>query len=171
MAFIGVIADSKHELQIKRILESRLNSPNKEYTIVVINEKSISNIKNIRFETILVMDLESVKTEKDSLNEIIKKAKYLILNADLENNIEDIQNVNLNIITFGFNSKATITASSVENNFIICLQRKLISLEQKVIEPQELEVKLDRIKAQINSHNIMGIASILLIYGKTEIFF
>ena len=45
MAFIGVIADSKHELQIKRILESRLNSPNKEYTIVVINEKSISNIK------------------------------------------------------------------------------------------------------------------------------
>lgn len=171
MAFIGIIADNKHELQIKRILESRLNSPNKAYTIVVINDKSISNVKNIRFETILAMDLDVVENEKDSLNEIIKNAKYLVLNADLENNIEEIQNVDLNIITFGFNSKATITASSVENNFIICLQRKVISLEQQVIEPQELEVKLDKINAQVNNHNIMGIASILLIYGKTEIFF
>lgn len=171
MAFIGVIADSKHELQIKRILESKLNSPNKAYTIVIINDKSISNIKNIRFETILVMDLDFVKDEKESLNEIIRNTKYLILNADLENNLNEIKNIDLNIITFGFNSKATITASSVEENFIICIQRKLVSLEQKVIEPQELEVKFDRINAQINSHNIMGIASILLIYGKTEIFF
>lgn len=171
MAFIGVIADSKHELQIKRILESKLNSPNKAYTIVVINDKSISNIKNIRFETILVMDLDFVKDEKESLNEIIRNTKYLILNADLENNLNEIKNIDLNIITFGFNSKATITASSVEENFIICIQRKLVSLEQKVIEPQELEVKFNRISSQINSHNIMGIASILLIYGKTEIFF
>lgn len=171
MAFIGVIADSKHELQIKRILESKLNSPNKAYTIVVINDKSISNIKNIRFETILVMDLDFVKDEKESLNEIIRNTKYLILNADLENNLDEIKNIDLNIITFGFNSKATITASSVEENFIICIQRKLVNLEQKVIEPQELEVKFDGINAQINSHNIMGIASILLIYGKTEIFF
>lgn len=171
MAFIGVIADSKHEMQIKRILESKLNSPNKAYTIVVINDKSISNVKNIRFETILIMDLRSVLGEMDSLKEILKNVKYLILNADLENNIEEIKNIELNIITFGFNSKATITASSVEDNFIICLQRKLITLQQETIEPQELKVDIAGFAGQCNSHNVMGITSILLIYGKTEIFF
>ena len=55
MSFIGVIADSKNEMQIKRTLDNSLNSVNKEHTVITINDKSVDNIKNIRFETILVI--------------------------------------------------------------------------------------------------------------------
>ena len=171
MAFIGIIADNKYEMQIKRILENVLNSQNKEHTIIVINDKSINNIKNIRFETILVMNLNKVEQAEESLNELVKNAKYLAINADMESRLEIINNRELNIITFGFNSKATIIASSVEESFIISVQRKIIDIYNKIIEPQEIEVKIREKKLTNNSHNLMGIASILLIYGKKEIIF
>ena len=157
MAFIGVIVNSKYELQVKRVLESKLNSLNKEYTIILINKKSIENIKNIRFETVLVTDLEEVKEETYALNEIFKNLKYLIINADMEEN--------LNLIN-GFSPKSTIIATSVEENFLICLQRKIIDINQKMVEPQEIQLKIQNKKLSKSSHNLMGIASILLIYGK-----
>ena len=163
------IVDKKFGL--KRILDNRLNSKNKEHTVITINDKSINNIKNIRFETILVMDLNKVKQEETILNEIFEKSKYIAINADMNETLEILNNMKLNIITFGFNSKSTITASSVEENFIICLQRKIINVNQKIIEPQEIEVKIMERKLSNSSHNIMGIASILLIYGKNEIIF
>lgn len=156
---------------LKRILDNRLNSVNKEHTVIAINDKSINNIKNIKFETILVMDLNKVKQEEIILNEIFEKSKYLVINADMNETLEIVNNMKLNIITFGFNSKSTITASSVEENFIICLQRKIININKKIIEPQEIEVKVIEKKLSNSSHNLMGIASILLIYGKNEIIF
>jgi len=117
------------------------------------------------------MDLEKVKGYEQELNELFRNCKYLSLNADMNSSLEIVNNMKLNIITFGFNTKSTITASSVENNFLICLQRKIIDVNKKVIEPQEIEVKISNKKLSNSSHNLMGIASILLIYGKIEIFF
>lgn len=171
MAFIGIIVDSKYESGLKRILENRLNTPNKEHTIIAINDKSIDNIKNIRFETILIMDLSKVLAKQVVLNDLFKNLKYLVINADMESSLEAIEEMKLNVITFGFNSKSTITASSVEEDFIICLQRNIVDVNSKMIEPQEIEVKITDKKLSNNSHNLMGIASILLIYGKKEIFF
>ena len=171
MAFIGIISDSQSEKQLKRILDARLNNISKEHTIIVINDKSIENIKNIKFETILVMDLKRVKTRENILNELFKNLKYLVINADMEDSLDVVNNMKLNIITFGFNSKSTITASSVEEEFLICLQRKIIDINGKVLEPQEIEVKILNKKLSNNSHNLMGISSMLLIYGKNEIFF
>lgn len=171
MAFIGIIADDKYEMGLKRILESRLNSPHKEHTIIAINEKSIENIKNIKFETILVMDLTCLTEQEKRLNELFGKAKYLVMNADMNCEFQAINHVKLNIIPFGFNSKSTITASSVENNFLICLQRKIIDVNQNILEPQEIEVIIRDKKLANNSHNLMGISSVLLIYGKREIIF
>jgi len=171
MSFIGIIADNKYEAGLKRILENRLNMPNKEHTVIAINDKSIENIKNIRFETILVMNLSKVEDKQELLSELFKNSKYLVINADMEGSLKLIEDMKLNVITFGFNSKSTITASSVENNFLICLQRKIIDINKKVIEPQEIEVKIVDKKLSNSSHNLMGIASILLIYGKIEIFF
>ena len=73
MAFIGVIADNKYEMQIKKLLDNLLNAKIKKYTIIVINDKSIENIKNIKFETILVMDLKRVENEEEILNEMFEK--------------------------------------------------------------------------------------------------
>lgn len=171
MSFIGVIAESKNEMQIKRILDNNLNSPNKEHTIIVINDKSIENVKNIKFETILVITLDEI-TNKDMINELFEKTKYLIINTDMKiSNLELINNMKLKVITFGFNQKATITASSVEENMMLCLQRSIVDIKENVIEPQEIEVKIINKKLSNSTHNVMAIASILLIYGKKEIIF
>ena len=172
MAFIGVIAESKNEMQIKKIISKNLNSENKEHTVITINSKSIDNIKNIRFETILVISLEELSKKYGMINEILKNAKYLVINSDIdENNLEFINNTKVNAITFGFNQKATITASSVEDNLMLCIQRKIIDVNRNSLEPQEIEVKNNNEKLSNSSHNAMGIASILLIYGKKEIIF
>ena len=172
MAFIGVIAESKNEMQIKKIISKNLNSENKEHTVITINSKSIDNIKNIRFETILVISLEELSKKYSMINEILKNAKYLVINSDIdENNLEFINNTKVNAITFGFNQKATITASSVEDNLMLCIQRKIIDVNRNILEPQEIEVKNNNEKLSNSSHNAMGIASILLIYGKKEIIF
>lgn len=171
MAFIGIIAESKNEMQIKRILENNLNSPNKEHTIIVINDKSIENIKTIKFETILVITLDEI-TNDEVINELFEKTKYLIINTDMDiSNLEVINNMKLKVITFGFNQKATITASSVEENTMLCLQRSITDVNGNILEPQEIEVKTINKKLSNSTHNIMAIASILLIYGKKEIFF
>lgn len=172
MAFIGVIAESKNEMQIKKIISKNLNSENKEHTVITINSKSIDNIKNIRFETILVISLEELSKKYSAINEILKNAKYLVINSDIdENNLEFINNTKVNAITFGFNQKATITASSVEDNLMLCIQRKIIDVNRNILEPQEIEIKNNNEKLSNSSHNAMGIASILLIYGKKEIIF
>lgn len=171
MAFIGIIADSKYETDIKRVLDDRLNRKFKEHTVIGINAKSIENIKNIKFETILVMDLEDVKDKEECVSKLFESTKYLVINSDMESSFEAINNMKLNIITFGFNSKSTITASSVEENFLICLQRNIIDISGKTIEPQEFKFEIFDKKLSSRHHNLMGIASILLIYGKSEIFF
>lgn len=172
MAFIGIIAVSKSELQIKRILENNLNNVNKEHTVIIINDKSIDNIRNIRFETILVMSLEEITNGRNIVHDLFKNTKYLIINSDMNNEeLEIINNMKLNVITFGFNQKATITASSIEESLLLCLQRKILDINQKTLEPQEISAKIRNKKLLNSPHNLMGIASTLLVYGKKEIFF
>lgn len=172
MAFIGVIAESKNEMQIKRALDNNLNSLNKEHTVITINSKSIDNIKNIRFETILVISLEELIGKQEIINEIFKNTKYIVINSDIDDtSLEFMNNTKINVITFGFNQKATITASSVEDNLMLCVQRKIIDINKNIIEPQDLKVNIISKKLSNSSHNAMGIASIMLIYGKKEIIF
>ena len=51
------------------------------------------------------------------------------------------------IITYGLNPLATITASSVDTDgerttFLCCLQRSIVTLKGKILEPQEFSVTL-----------------------------
>ena len=118
-----------------------------------------------------MINLGEMTEKKEILNELFKNTKYLVINSDIDNNLEIINNIKSNVITFGFNQKATITASSVEESLMLCLQRKIIDINKNVLEPQEIQVKILNKKMSNNTNNSMGIASILLIYGKNEIIF
>ena len=143
----------------------------KKHSVIVINDKNVNNIRNICFETILIIDF-SETFEKDDINKIFNNTKYLIINADLDNeSFKIINDLNINIITYGFNQKSTITASSVEEELIICIQRKIRDINGKMIEPQEIKVKRIGKKLSNNVHNLMGIASLLLIYGEKQLIF
>lgn len=164
MAFIGIISDSKSEKIIKMILDEKIDKSN---NIIIINSKSVENLKNIKFETVLIANNNNIiKENKETLNKIINNTKYLIINADIELELEFEEAVELNVITFGFNPKATITASSVEDDILLCIQRNIKDINEKTIEQQEMKIRIFEENIGINTNNLMGISAILLLYGK-----
>lgn len=164
MAFIGIISDSKSEKIIKMILDEKLDKAN---NIIIINSKSVDNLKNIKFETILIANNNNIVNEnKEALSKIISNTKYLIINADIELELHLEEQLELNVITFGFNPKATITASSVEDDILLCIQRNIKDIAENLIEQQEIKIRFFGENIGINTNNLMGISAILLLYGK-----
>lgn len=161
MIFIGIVTDTKSESYIKRIQNN--NDIFNKYHIIFIKEKSIDNIKNIKFETIII---NRKFNEEQSLNKLIAKSKYLIINEDIDMAISLLNDVNSNIITYGFNSKSTITMSSLtEDSIQICVQRNILS-KQNEIEQQEISLSKE---AESEAYDIMLLISILLVYNKNDI--
>lgn len=157
MPFIGIISEENTENCIDRKITEKLGM--QESSVLFIKEKSIENIKNIKFETVIITR-EFKKVEL--LKKILQNCTYVIINSDIQNNLSLLENINATIVTYGFNSKATITASSVnEEEIMICVQRTLESKNKEKIEPQEIKMEIYE-----NANCTMAIASILLIYGK-----
>ena len=124
MFFIGIISEEKNEKYIKEMLKHNINNSN----VIFINEKNIDNIKNVKFK-IIVLNKELINKNLES---ILLNAEYLILNSDI--NVKLVENLNLKVITYGFNSKATVTASSITEEEMLTLPkgRKLAALASKI---------------------------------------
>ena len=137
MSFIGIVTNSKNEESMVKKIFKLFPADN----IIFITSKNIDNIRNIQFETVVING--NIKDDV-KLKNIITKSKYVILNTDVELEKEFWKDLNLTIISYGFNNKATFTISSVsENNIIICLQRTIKNIFDEKIEPQEFEEEND----------------------------
>ena len=157
MSFMGIITNPKNENYIKKFLKKYINI---EY-VIFINEKNIENIRNIKFDTIL---LGRKFEENEILNEIIRKCKYLILNSDLKVYDNKLDNLNIQIITYGFNQKATITTSSVEEDkIVVFLQRSIVNMYKQYVEQMEISIDIDK---NTETYAVMESIAILLIYCK-----
>lgn len=156
MSFIGIITNQKNEPYITKKLSSILPTEN----IVFITEKSINNIKNVKFETIVI---DKDITNKIDLEKIIANCKYLIINTDRKVDLEDFKAIAQTIITFGFNHKSTFTVSSVEDeNIIICLQRIILNKNNNKIEPQEYKMSIDE---NTDKYIIIAIEILKILYS------
>ena len=146
MSLIGIIAKKKDIKEIKNNLDV-------VYEVIEINNKSIENLKNIKFEQIIInKDLVLNKQEEEYIKKLINTTKYIIINADI--NIQILNNIEidkpLKIITYGFNSKSTISISSVKEDYIILsIQREIEKLNNEKIENQEKKIEL--IKGENNN--------------------
>ena len=146
MSLIGIIAKKKDIKEIKNNLDV-------VYEVIEINNKSIENLKNIKFEQIIInKDLVLNKQEEEYIKKIINATKYIIINADI--NIQILNKIEidkpLKIITYGFNSKSTISISSVKEDYIILsIQREIEKLNNEKIENQEKKIEL--IKGENNN--------------------
>ena len=163
MPFIGVIAKESDSNFIKN--EVLKNSIKNKFEFININKQSIENIKNIRFETIVINDdlVEFLKTSK-YLEDLIKNAKYLIINSDIVKNVEVLVNSKTNIITYGLNQKAIVTMSSIKSeNILICVQKGFVNAKGDIVEEQEVNVEIakNNLKKICNS---MAIFTVLTIY-------
>ena len=167
MSFVGIIAENKDFKCIKNKIEKILNESNSKLEIININNKNIDNIKNIRFETIAICrNLETFKGKEENLKTILSNIKYLIINSDIqfEKTIFP-EELRFEIITYGLNQKSTITASSInEEDVIVCLQRNIKNTKNRVIEANELDIKLDK-NANETVYNVLAYVSILLMYN------
>lgn len=143
MAFIGIITAKKDEVGLKKALIQHLKKINLRENIIVINENNIENMKNIKFDTIIIhQENLGILNRQELLTRFIEQSKFLILNSDVKLNLELISNLKVTVITYGLNLKATVTASSIENDKIcICIQRAIQNVNGDVIEPKEISVE------------------------------
>ena len=149
MPLVGIVAKKKDIQAIKKEIKG------KNIDIIEMTKESIKNIKNIALEKIVL--LQNINLEEEEykyMNEIISKTKYLIINGDIQ--IDILKRVELEkpirLITFGFNSKSTITISSVkEDKIIVCLQRDIKKSDGEILESQEKQIIVKECKKIYNN--------------------
>lgn len=164
MSIIGIIAKEKRVNQIKK----QIQKENLNIEFVCINNKSIKNLRNIKFEIFIIEDsLMKLQENKEYIKDIMKKAKYILLNSDINISEENLKDVELKILTYGLKQKSTITISSVkQEKILISIQRAFKNLNEKIIEQKEVPVELD-INSDKNMYNLLiKLAIMELISGK-----
>ena len=164
MPLVGIISKENDSNFIKNAVNK--NSKENNFEIININKKSLENIKNVKFDILVICEnIEDMIKNSLYLEEIIKKANYIIINSDVKENLAILKNAETNIITYGFNAKSTITISSIkEEKIMICIQRK-ISGVKNVIEEQDFNIEIEKNNAN-KLYNILVIFTILAIYGE-----
>ena len=158
MAVIGIITKSNNINEIEKTLEKYSIH---EKNIVIITKHTIENIKNVKFDIIIIFDQIE---DGDILKKIIDSSKYLIINTDFKENMKLLNMAeDQYVITFGFNTRATITIISNENDEIILdLQREIENLDKEKIESQEIKLENNFNKNRIYEEISMKILTFLV---------
>ena len=144
MSFIGFFVDKKQENLVEQELKK-----------ITIN--------NVKFETLIINNNIKKIQEKEEFKKIIANAKYILINSD-EVNLSILNKLNATSITYGFNGKATVTMSSIEDDeLILCLQRNIKTLQNKIIEPQEICINMQH-NNLIDKYLVICIQLINLLY-------
>jgi len=189
MIFIGVVEYSKDRITFKALKEILIMTSYKIYyenrnknmvilingniniTIIDINPKMFKTIEDIGIDfNILIHTFLNPKDYKNKyLKKIFRNSDYIIVNCDeddwtslLHNNMESIA------ITYGFNNKATINPSSynihdlIEAN--ICLQREIKTMDDNIIEPFELPIKIDS-SDKLDIYSALSVIACSLLVG------
>lgn len=153
MIFIGIVTDLESENNISKLLEK--NNLINENNVIFIKEKNIDNIKNVHFDTVII-NREFEKMEE--LNNLLNNAKNIVINMDVNINVQELNVINANIITYGFNSKSSITISSVTaDDVLICIQRNINS-NYGVVELQEIKIENN------NNYSIYDLIAVLIMF-------
>ena len=144
MAFIGVISEHQKFDIIKKNIQKNVNK--NEITLININNKNIENLKNIKFDTIVLLDsIEKFKNQNSNLQLICNDIRYLIINSDIKIMLDVLADIKANILTFGLNHKSTITFSSItDENILISVQRSFMNKNEKLVEVGEYNLKINK---------------------------
>lgn len=91
-----------------------------------------------------------------------------IVSVDDKDIIRLLQDMKYQIVTYGFNSKASITTSSIgdsvlNDNFMCCLQKSITAGKGAHIEPQEFSIRVP--DKDTDSYNILAAASFAIVNG------
>ena len=94
MPFIGIISEENVENCIRREILDKLQL--RESNVLFIKEKSIENIKNIKFETILILRQFN---KQEMLKKLLENSTYLIINSDIVENLNLLENIKATVFS------------------------------------------------------------------------
>lgn len=105
-------------------------------------------------------DYDILLWHKGSVNTILDQS-IILFNSDENRFLHDAKAY---LISYGHNSKATVTISSIEDGQImICLQRAIEDINGNMIEPQEVLVNYK--ETDTNSTEILACCTFALVSG------
>lgn len=163
MSFIGVVAGKKCFENIKKKILEELKQ--EDINFIQINLRSIENVKNIKFETIIIEDnKEKFKEHQEILEKICNNTQYLVINTDKNLNEKHIDRKKC--ITYGLNQKANVTVSSIsDTDILVYWQKNLKNKAGKTIEIEERRIKNEQ-KGRLQTYEILIIDILSRIYCK-----
>ncbi len=132
---------------------------------------------DVQFDILIYTDKveDNQKFEKAEYENKVKQVFSLmaekgvaIVNVDDNELIRLLQGMKHRFVTYGFNTKASVTTSSIgdsvfKDGFICCLQRSISARNGRIVEPQEYKLQLD--SGEFDSHNVLAAASFAIING------
>lgn len=164
---------------------STLNKNNSDILIINLTNEGVNKelYNEIKFDIIINSLTQKVLRDYYRNTDLIEKYQkiytrlknrsYLIVNIDDENYITQLQGLETYVLTYGFNSKATITASSIDDNcnkVLICQQRTIKTLFNTMIEPQEIIINIKNCEHQ-DIYNALSIVAAGLVFDiKSDLF-
>ncbi len=162
MSFIGVVASRKCFEKIKNRILEKIKEENINF--IHINLRSIENVKNIKFETIILEDkLEKFKNKKDILEKLCHNSEYVIINTDINPEKIEIKDKKKEI-TYGLNQKAIVTVSSIsDSDILIYWQKNIENKAGKLIEIEEKRIKRNR-KDALKIYEILILYTFFKVY-------
>ncbi len=186
--FVGIIEESMSTINcIKKMLinfEYQLNYSNSMGNIMILNKDNINLIVTsmkpmeaaevesfgVEFDFLIINIIDSKLVKDAFLKTIFKHCDYYIINTDEDNlNILSIESLNGIIITYGFNSKTTMTISSyiIEQNMeaSLCLQREIITLFGDRIDSFEFIVEINSANKD-HVYSVLAASILCLVIGE-----
>ncbi len=154
MFFIGIITDKNSENNIKNIMKNKL----KKHQIIFLNKENIDNFKNVRFDSIVI---NNKIEDRDILDKIAKNSRFILYNSDItkDNMYSNKFNRYINSISYGYNSKANVTISSVgDDEYLLYVQGDILGYNMQ-------EFRFNKAHRNINAYDGMITTIINLIYN------
>lgn len=159
MYYIGVIGINDY-LNIHKIIK------NKNLQLVLLD--SINNNEKINFDIVVINDKSKITNE---ILRSIGEVEFLFLNSDDRNEFFGSISRVSKLLTYGFNSKSTVTISSLTidicKNLQFCIQRKIRNLKKHLLEEQEFGVIIRDIN--IDNYIILISIAILMVCGESSL--
>lgn len=165
-----------------RLIKSYVNELEKNNVEVLILKINIFDIENeifnyLHFDIMIYNDsanhLSDLNTESYAalmrrVFSFLDEKGTAIVNVDYNELIKFLQGLNRYVVTYGFNPKASITASStgdnlLKNSFMCCLQRTISARNGELVEPQEYRINVE--SDEVDAYNVLAAASFAIVNG------
>jgi len=99
---------------------------------------------------------------------LLKEKGIAIINIDENDSSQFLEDIKFYTVTYGFNSKASVTTSSVgdnvlEDSFICCLQNNIPARDGNLIAPHEYRINIEA--SNLDTHNLLAAVSFAIANG------